>query len=394
MFGRRYLVLGPSTWRFGFRPPKPADSFVVVRVPDGPADVNTVLLEGEALAAGEWWHVRMDGTILANAQYTGPLLVDLLIREDIAGLLPEQTPAPLLVVGDTGAALTFFAELRHGARDVLAVWCGDWTGSELPTGFGARLAQAVLRGLRLIHGNRTFLNNHNVCFWRFKRGTEIEYKLTLAPEADVYGLSVRLRNLVGRAGLADYIWEYRDDFQQRDYDNHLYEVPGPPEEAGYISFVSDASGGVLVKRKWYAADALERRESKWPDVRLTVTEPEYIQREFGVDVRYLGAFRRNRFDIMLESVATGNVHAIMVDRCRFDNGGWPDLCQVEVEYYKTRSLRRSAGPAVYGELEQIVAATKAELDRLKVSYVDSYLSKLTYMREHYERTVHQQVAVP
>lgn len=381
----RYLFFCPSSWRFGARP-RSGDSFVVCRVPDGPADVNTVLLDERALTGNEYWHLRADGTVLRHGKHAGCALSRMTVGAELAALLPGESAAPLFATTETGDVIRFFAQMRTGPRDVLAMWCGEWVAPDPAAEHGLRLAQVLPLGLRKIEANRHFLNNYQRCLRKFEPDTEIEHKLTLASDVDVYGLAVHFRNLVGGAVFPDYVWEYGNDFEQWDFDNRLYEVSGPPEEAGYVSFMPDPHGTVGVKRKWFTADAVERRETRWVSVRLAGSEAEYIRRRFGVVGDYLGAFRRIRFDIQLESLSTGNIHVLTIDRCRFERDDWPDLCQLEVEYWRSRTLRTSAAATLRAELRQIVDAAKAELDRLGIDHVESPLSKSTYMRRLRDRT--------
>jgi hypothetical protein len=380
MTANRYLFLGPHSWRFGSLP-RSGDSFLVCRLADGPADINTLLLDDQALTGMEYWHLSHEGRVLAAGRHAGAVLSRLRVVDELTQLMPGESIAPLLVAAEARDATHFFVQMRTGDQDLLAMWCGAVKGAYRTTDHGRRLADMLVRGLRKAESNRLFLNNHQLYFSRIKPGTEIEYKLTVTSTIDLYDLSVHFRNLIGRAPLSGYIWEYRDDFEQWDFDNFIYEIPGPPEEAGYIAFMPDSRGTAVVKRKWFESDAVERRESKWPGVALTVPEVDYIRQRFGVESRYLGYFRRTRFDISLESVASGNIYALMIDRCRFDRDGWPDLCQIEVEYLKSRTLRASAGRTLGDEMRYIVDVARAELDHLGISYVESPLSKLTYMRQ-------------
>jgi hypothetical protein len=120
------------------------------------------------------------------------------------------------------------------------------------------LQAAVSRAVELHEANRTFLTNHQCYLRKFWPGDEIEYKLTLKEPVDIYDLTVEFRNAVSVGPLSGYLWEYRDDFQQWDFDNYLYEILGP-EEAGYISFIPDSLGTVVVKRKWFTEGAVRRR---------------------------------------------------------------------------------------------------------------------------------------
>jgi hypothetical protein len=382
---KRYIFFGPFSWRFGGMP-RPSDSFIVARVPDGPSDVNTVLLDASALAGVDYWHIRCDGAILANGHHEQCVLSGLAVSEDFLQSTPGEAAAPLLVASDSGGIVQFFAQVRIGEHDVLAMWCGEYAISDQPS-HGPRMAEIMHKGLASIESNRSHLNKHQRYFWNFEPGIEIEHKLTITSDPDIYGLTIHFRNLVGCGPLSQYIWEYGDDFQQWDFDNHLYEIFDPPEEVGYVSFIPNSRGSVGVKRKWFKVDAIERRERKWNDVTLPGTELEFIKKAFGVKARYLGAFRRTRFDVQMESVATGNIHALMIDRCQFDNQGWPDLCQVEIEYLKSRTLRPSARNLLRAEMRDILEVAKAELDRLGTKYLESPLSKLAYMKQMQDRAI-------
>jgi hypothetical protein len=381
--GRRYLFLAPFSWRFGAEP-RTGGAFVVCRVDDGPADVNTILLDCDALTDKEYWHLDVGGAVLGHGHHAGRAYADLLVSEELARLVPGDTLVPLLVASDTGEAIRLFAQVRIGRQDVLAIWCGEWTDASLPTEPGPRLARMLLQGLQHIEANRYLLSNHQYHIVNLKPGTEIEHKLTITSAVDIYKLTAHFHDLLGQAPLTDYVGEYGNEFEQHDFDNHLYEVVGPPEETGYISFIPNGYGGTVVKRKWFTQDAVERRESVYGGVRITVPGSEYIRDRFDVASRYLGVFRRTRFDVNMESVVSGNIYAIMVDRCCFAGAGWPDLCQVEIEYLRSRTIRASALDALEYEMRELVDAGKSELDRLGIGYVESPLSKLTYMRQRRE----------
>ena len=60
--GRRYVFLAPFSWRFGAAP-RTGGSFVVCRVDDGPADVNTVLLDAGTLTGTEFWQDALESEL-------------------------------------------------------------------------------------------------------------------------------------------------------------------------------------------------------------------------------------------------------------------------------------------------------------------------------------------
>ncbi|MFF1308107.1 hypothetical protein [Streptomyces sp. NPDC058307] len=321
----------------------------------------------------------IDGRVREHDFLSSFPLSELHVSEELANLFAESA-MPLLVVTEHDMYVRFFAQIRTGQRDALFIWCGSQDAHEA-TNWGKWLVSIFAAGLQAMEASRSFLNNHGCYYQKFWPDMEIEYKITITPDVDTYDLAVRLRNLVGRGQFSPFMWEYRDDFQQWDFDNHLYEIAEPPAEAGYISFIPDSLGTTVVKRKWFTTDAVVRKETKWLGVRLAGNYADHIEREFRVLADFVGAFRRTRFDVSLESISTGNVYAAMIDRCRFVGQNWPDLCQIELEYLHSRTLRSSAADTVFTELQWIKQALRSELDRLGVSYVEKPMSKLTYMKQ-------------
>ena len=64
--------------------------------------------------------------------------------------------------------------------------------------------------------------------------------------------------------LPGFIPEYGDEFQAWDYLNHLFAIPEPAEERGYVSFIPLSVGGYTIKRKWFDEDATRRGEKYQP----------------------------------------------------------------------------------------------------------------------------------
>lgn len=200
---------------------------------------------------------------------------------------------------------------------------------------------------------------------------------------DLHAVTVGLRNLVGSSDLPGTVWDYRDDYQMWDFNNHMFEVLGPPAEVGYVSFIPDSSGTVIVKRKWFTEDSTRRRETRWRGVSVPDGNDgfeNYVRSHVSDDFRFLGSFRRTRFDSTCEFTRTGNVYGFMVDWCRpLDRPGAPDLYQVELEYLHSRTLNTSAQFAIE-ELIVLVEATRAYLDRAGIPHKYVGESKLTYLR--------------
>lgn len=202
-------------------------------------------------------------------------------------------------------------------------------------------------------------------------------------QIDLHAITIGLRNLVGTSHLPGTIWDYRDDYQLWDFNNHMFEIMGPPAEAGYISFIPDSSGTVIIKRKWFTDNAPRRRETRWRGVSIPLaldSFEKYAQSHIDGDIRFVGSFRRTRFDSTCEFTRTGNVYGFMVDWCRpLDRPTAHGLYQVEVEYLHSRTRDHAASHAVGPELAAMRDATAAYLDRAGISHRPGE-SKLAYLR--------------
>lgn len=69
-------------------------------------------------------------------------------------------------------------------------------------------------------------------------------------------------------------------FEQWDFPSHIYEIAAPEAERGYIAFNPAVDGSWGIRRKWFTADAVIRREELTvglalgpdPDLRAVITD--------------------------------------------------------------------------------------------------------------------------
>lgn len=231
----------------------------------------------------------------------------------------------------------------------------------------------------------TFLNNHQCYYRKCFPGRELEHKYTMEPAPDVWAENAEVYRLLLSGALPGFIMEYRDEFQQWDYENHLFEIPGPPEEKGYISFIPTTDGACLVKRKWYAEDALDRREEHYKGVSVAGTYADHVRTCFGVVSVARPSFRRVRYDVNLESVRTGHVYGIFFDHCTMLDGGPETLSQCELEYLRTRAVIEPDESDVLAELSEIDAWLAAHLHRRGIAFRRGFYSKASFLRDVVER---------
>nr|MDQ2816282.1 hypothetical protein [Actinomycetota bacterium] len=106
------------------------------------------------------------------------------------------------------------------------------------------------------------LRGHQRWFVNARPGLEIEQKFTLAGRPDIWLLAARTRDLVAAGAINGWIPEHGSNggFEQWDFLSHIYEIAGPEAERGYIAFIPAVDGSWGIRRKWFTADAVIRRE--------------------------------------------------------------------------------------------------------------------------------------
>lgn len=229
------------------------------------------------------------------------------------------------------------------------------------------------------------INNHQCWFRNLHPGVEIEHKFTLPAGSDIWRLAVRTHQLVTAGDLAGWVCEHGNNggFEQWDFINHLFAITEPEPERGYIAFIPAIDGrSWIIRRKRYARDQEIRREDLTEGVCLGPAPDlgQVIRDRFGLSPAWGATYRRVRYNVMLESLATGHVYSIMYDRCTTARPGTQPLEQAEVEYLRSRTLRTTPPGEVLAELHHLTAWTRNLLGREATGFAEDDLSKLTWLR--------------
>jgi hypothetical protein len=229
------------------------------------------------------------------------------------------------------------------------------------------------------------LNNHQRWFINARPGLEIEQKFTLAGRPDIWLLAARTRDLVAAGAIDGWIPEHGSNggFEQWDFPSHIYEIASPEPERGYIAFIPAVDGSWGVRRKWFTADAVIRREELTggldlgadPDLRAVIGD------RYGLAPSWGGCYRRVRYNVLLESLRSGHVFSVMFDRSTDAAGRVPDLHQAEVEYIRSRVISGRPGDDLMDEFGQLCDWTRQLLDGYGVNGEQNNLSKLTWLRQ-------------
>lgn len=298
---------------------------------------------------------------------------------ELSALLGRDSAAPVFLAvtsdGDPGR-LHLYGKLRYSDNDVLFV---RLTEEPVPAALHG-VPRRWLREAARLHGARElFLNNHQSYYFRMFPGEELEYKYTF-DNGDIWTSAIRLYNELRDGALAGFIVEYGDEFQTWDSLNYLFEIPGPSDEKGYISFCPLGTGGYAVKRKWFGEDAMRRGEKLFPEPGEIPDFETYITERFGVTGVRLPPFRRVRYDVNFESLATGNVFAILFDQSTVLDSA-AVLRQCELEYVRTRSVLPADEELVLREFDEITEWLEAYLPRIGIKTSRGVYSKLSFLKD-------------
>ncbi|GAA1693892.1 hypothetical protein GCM10009745_44310 [Kribbella yunnanensis] len=342
------LLAGPV----GLRHDVPAPDLTVIAVNIGSAAVvagaNTAIL-------------TIDATLRAQCQGLAPLF---LLQLD------ERRWVPYTQQSFTGTDALFVA-LEGPALDgnpAIAAHVAAWA-QELSARHRACGPRAV---------------NHQRWFVNALPGQELEHKFTLEGQPDLWGLTTGILDTVRAGGVQGWICEHGNNggFEQWDFDNHLFEITGPRADRGYIAFIPAVDGTWIIRRKKFLADAAMRHEELIESVQLG-HDPDLaavIADRWGLRPAWGQLYRRVRYNVLLESLASGHVFSIMIDRCTERAGLVDPLHQVEVEYVRSRTLRSANLALLRDEYEELVAFTRKFLADRGVANLEDHWSKLSWLR--------------
>ncbi|WP_338898170.1 hypothetical protein WBG99_23285 [Streptomyces sp. TG1A-60] len=387
---RSWLVLGGLHLLNGTAPLAGTDPVVLVEL-GAPVEQhfpsNTVVLRWDRLGPLELSVRTVDGTRHHTAKARGDelfpgMLVGHALREAVTEVtgLPAGPVVPLFYVTADGDRAHVHSQIRFLDEDACFIRV---TPTAVATA-GVEALGWLPDAVRLHAESFLFLNNHQRYYRKCFSGKELEYKYTLTAPVDVWTLTVELYQSLLNAELPDYIMEYRDEFQAWDYLNHLFEVTGPTEaELGYASFIPTTDGKHLLKRKWYAEDTFDRRESHTYGLDLADDGgfERHILQELKVEAVRLPSFRRVRYDVNFESVRTGHVYGVFFDHCSLVEAREVTLNQCELEYLRSRVTVEPDPAAVLAEMDEIAVWLEAFLRARGLNDQRGFYSKRTFLKD-------------
>jgi hypothetical protein len=212
-------------------------------------------------------------------------------------------------------------------------------------------------------------------------GKEVETKYTLPASTAIWPLAVGTHTRLTAGDIPGMIPRLGDDFEMHDFDNYLFDVAAPADQRGYVSFMSVQPGTYWIKRKQFTTDALIRPETISGPIQPQQALDAYVRDVLELEARPLPPFRRIRYDIMLESIRTGNHYCIMFDRCTVHHSPDETLVQCEIEYIRSRRVLPFDETDVLDEFHALTAWCGSFLTGQGISSSAGYYSKLSFLRD-------------
>jgi hypothetical protein len=385
-----WLVLGGLHHFIGTAEPAGTDPLVFVPL-DKPLDVafpsNTVVLRWTELGTVELRARTADGSRQRVGEADGSrLFSDMLpsaaLNEVVSAVSRGDGPfVPLWYLSAQptpgGQAVHVYAQIRFLTEDACFI---RLTPEPIVVSDVEELTW-LPDALRLHAEQFLFLNNHRLYYRKGFDGKELEYKYTLTPPVDIWTVTVRLYQLLRRGGVPGYIVEYRDELQVWDYLNHLFQVTDPEPDRGYVSFIPTTDGKNQVKRKWFAEDAFNRRETHTHGVEAAEGYERYLSEVLGVSAVRLPSFRRVRYDINVESERTGHIYGVFFDHVSLLDAPDVVLHQCEIEYLRSRTAITPDEDAILAEFPTVAEWVEGFLRDQGLDYERSHYSKMSFLRD-------------
>ncbi len=216
----------------------------------------------------------------------------------------------------------------------------------------------------------------------FEPETEVEAKITVHGRVQPWALACHFGELSTSRAIPGHVPDLGNEMQRWHYRQETFEVLSPEAERGYIAFIHKRDHHYLLKQKTYAEDGLRRREVFDFDVHLPSDDFEgHLERTFpGMLTRRLPSMTRSRFDVNVESQATGHFYGIEVDEVVVADSD-RTLRQVEIEYHHSRVHAGLTPDLIEREVLWLRDFVSAQLASDGIEHRVDFYSKLSFLRD-------------
>ncbi len=338
------------------------------------ASVGDVRAESRTVDGHHKVTVTTDGSRLLTGLRLGLAISEMI--EALAGPSRPERHAPLFcAIPHSGGWHVYSRTHQHSGR-----WCFIRTSATPIPATGDDLCW-LSTAVALHAAHACVLNTRHCTVPPAFAGKEVETKYTLPAGTAIWPLAVGTHTRLTAGDIPGMVPRLGDDFEMHDFDNYLFDVTAPDDQHGYVSFMSAQPGSYWIKRKHFTADALIRAETISGPIQPGQALSTYVRDVLEVDARPLPPFRRIRYDIMLESIPTGNHYCIMFDRCTLHRCPDETLVQCEVEYLRSRRVLPIDETQVLDEFHDLTTWCGHFLTDQGISSSAGYYSKLSFLRD-------------
>jgi hypothetical protein len=248
----------------------------------------------------------------------------------------------------------------------------------------AGIADLVANALSRSTALQDNIRIENRAYITYEKGIEIEQKVTLLDEASIWSLTKSMWTAVENGEFSGFITDPGYELTRWHFVQHNFEVLAPAEEIGHFAFIDVPDGSYVLKMKKFPEDALRREEIFRKNVELPRANfEEYLTAEYpSLHFRRLPGFRRTRFDVNVQSLATGHCFGIETDEVTIADATDRKLRQVEMEYLGTRRHAGMDASTIDSELNRLTGLVEEHLSKLGIAAERSLYSKLSFLRDH------------
>ncbi len=411
-----YLCIGSVHYLNGLKLSHNGDALLVVQIlkPKLNAPINTLQVNLNSEDICEYWVVNEPACSITGKIKLCDLFSDMQLNPQLLTVLQEQsvpdaavfsTYAPLFCMQtDISEAanirleknIYFYSQIRFSPEDALFLrtnrepfvsiqgMLGDLKNIEAILSSSSLSSKSLAwfdQAISLHSEHPSYFNNHQYYYKKCFSEEELELKINLFSDVDIWQTTLEVYKRIKHGAFPNYIMEYKDEFQQWDNLNHVYDVRDPVEDKGYISFIPTNDGKYVVKRKWFAEDQFKRRESLWKGVSISQDFAQYIDQNFNITATYLGTFRRIRYDLNVESSRTGHVYGVFFDHCTVLEHPTALLNQCEIEYLRSRVYLEPEPESIELEMAEMADWLKSVFCDMGIEYEQNHYSKLSFLRD-------------
>jgi hypothetical protein len=260
----------------------------------------------------------------------------------------------------------------------------------LPPGRLDALSQLLRAGFE---ANHLALNNFECHYIKGLPDTELEQKFNIAGAYDYHLLNRQWFEALAEGRIEGFAPQFGDEIQHWSYDNDFARIlPNAEQASGYLSVMHWSrvrkarwdDPVVTFKKKLYGEDALERWERNYPNQRVGGGAEAALRGFFQLPIAMLPSWRRTRYDMACEALATGNIFMVNFEdsRVRDDDSARARLQQCEIEYLKTRGQPHT--DRIYEDLARLSQAVETFMRAQGLDCERTNYSKLSFL-EHYAR---------